>query len=446
MGQILFALPRIGRFHLLDRLARALVARGHEVAVLTGDRVQRDFFAAQDLSVSDLAPGGAPPSGLPLDELAELEAKRRGSRAPAERRQLAARAAAVVRRFDADPPSLLFFHDVRDGLARLVHFAATRAGCRILHTGAGLLPHTMQIDVQGIDGDHSACGRSAIDYRDAPTDDALLGAALAAWIAGIAPQPLIRTPVAPPLWSSVPRLVARALLGRQGRYGSWRDGWRRPPARPPAPVALPEDPFLVLLLQDPGDARLRLDAPEPPPLGDLFAAMRRAADQLARDMPVLALAPHETIPGDLIAIARAHRIEPLPAGAAPQVVPSALACVTINHPLGAGALLAGTPVLHFGRTPWGIPGAAQRASLGSLERDLMTALDDDPRTLRERALTRLLTEDHVWCSADEPDHNGILGLVAAIERRLTHDAPSGSARAAYRAGPVWPLTPAIPPE
>lgn len=441
MGQILFALPQIGRFHLLDRLARALSARGHEAAVLAADPVQRDFFDAQEMQVLGLRRQRSAPQDLPLTELAELDARLAGRRGPiaADVAKLAAHAAAVVTQFERSPPSLVLFLDARDSLSRLIHFVATRAGCRILHLGDGLLPHTMQQDHHGVDGEHSACGRTAGDYRDAPRDDALLAAALAAWIAGIAPQPLIRTPVAPPYWAQTPRLVARWFAGTRGAYGCWRDGWRRPAPPRPALVTLPEDPFLAVLLQADTDPRVRLDAQEQPSAGDLLAAVRRVGQHLGQDTQVLAIAPVDRLPGDLIAVARTHGVELLPAAAAATVVPSALACVTVTHPLAVGALLAGTPVVHLGRAPWALPGVTRRTTLDQLDRDLVDSLNEDAATLRERLLTRLLTDDHVWCSRDEPDHNGILGLVAAVERRIQHEPTS--AATAYRAGPVWPLTP-----
>jgi hypothetical protein len=57
-------------------------------------------------------------------------------------------------------------------------------------------------------------------------------------------------------------------------------------------------------------------------------------------------------------------------------------------------------------------------------------------------LTWLFTHGHVWCSATAPDHNGIVGMVMAIEARL----PGAGARQGlrHRRGPPWPLAPARP--
>jgi hypothetical protein len=63
----------------------------------------------------------------------------------------------------------------------------------------------------------------------------------------------------------------------------------------------------------------------------------------------------------------------------------------------------------------------------------------DRKALRERFLTWTLRYGHVWCSTTAPNHNGMLGLVQAVERRLQSDAKSNTRPLAYRPGPTWPL-------
>jgi hypothetical protein len=85
-----------------------------------------------------------------------------------------------------------------------------------------------------------------------------------------------------------------------------------------------------------------------------------------------------------------------------------------------------------------VPGVAQRCSLADLDAALAHALAHDYPTLRERFLSWLFGHGHVWCSTTHPNHNGMLGLVQAIEARL--GAPTATAPAlAYRRGPTWPL-------
>ena len=43
------------------------------------------------------------------------------------------------------------------------------------------------------------------------------------------------------------------------------------------------------------------------------------------------------------------------------------------------------------------------------------AVNDDQPHLRQRFLTWLLARAHLWCRPEEPDHNGINGLVVEIE-------------------------------
>src|SRR5262249_16044937 len=128
----------------------------------------------------------------------------------------------------------------------------------------------------------------------------------------------------------------------------------------------------------------------------------------------------------------------VPAAHAIEVASTAAAVVSVNPPLGIGALLAGPPVLHFGRTCYGVPGVDARTTLDTLSGDLRLALDSESRGLRERFLFRTLGRDHVWCSADFPDQNGLRGLVLASEVALEEQGQQG-ADLSYRPGPTWPL-------
>jgi hypothetical protein len=140
-------------------------------------------------------------------------------------------------------------------------------------------------------------------------------------------------------------------------------------------------------------------------------------------------ARHErTVAGELV----------LPAAAAPDLVATALATVTVNHALAALALLAGTPVLHFGDALYGVRGVATRTSPALLAHDLAQALAHDYPTMRQRFLSWLFGHGHLWCSPTHPDHNGILGFVAAIEARLAEPAHALPVLR-YRRGPAWPL-------
>ena len=131
--------------------------------------------------------------------------------------------------------------------------------------------------------------------------------------------------------------------------------------------------------------------------------------------------------------------------AAPEAAATALAVVTVNHPAGLIGRLAGTPVLHMGRTPYGIPGAGCiRTGPDHIGQDLMAALDsgyggvgqEDPAV---GFLGWLLGFGHIWCCPDNPDHNGINGWVQDIETELQEVGPVGGPLR-YRAGPAWPLT------
>jgi hypothetical protein len=454
MASILFAAPGIERWHLIERLARLLQARGHHVTVLaTG--ATGVFWRAQRLPAWLAGPGGGPAAEFDLAPFAEIDVRLRGGLVP--RPSAVARAArplrallpALQRLLELSPPDLVAFVDARSGLHRLLHFLARERGCRIVHAGAGLLPGTLQVDGEGIDGDAASCRRSALDYRDGARDEAFLAAALAAWLGEALPPPLARNPfTVPPLGARLWATAAALRRGDRSEAVRALHGWRlaiEPAAAAAADPthALPDGPFVAVLLQRSDDPRLCLDAPECDPVR-LVAAASRSAAQLGPGVRAVVLAAD---PARAQAALRAAAADAAPVvhrlARAPVALATALAVVTVNHPLAAGALLAGTPVLHLGRAPWAVPGVATATSLDALDRDLPLALETPQATLRERVLTRLLAQDHVWCDPDRPDQNGLLGLAVAFEHALGARA---GAPARFPTGPAWPLARPRPAE
>lgn len=449
MGHILFGAPDLADYHLHDHLALALMARGHRACFLATDPAELDFYSMQGKTAVNLGAGQMDSDHVPVGDFALLDCALAGEPAPgrwrreAATRALTRRVTPLRRLLERDPPDLVLLHQGRSGLHRLIHYLAREAGCQILHTGAGMLPQTMQRDSEGIDGDASSCRRRAVDYRRSKSNPTLLSRALSGWLADAHAPPLIRTrPCAPR--ASV-RLTATAGALLQGRWSAaWHAlrGWRKARSTPaPMPGHLappPPPPFLAVLLQADDCPRIRLDAPPGTRSVDLALATVDAASTLDRGITVVAVLPPGGLPAaDQARLARAGVVV-LATGAAPQTIATAVAVVTVNHPLGVGALLANTPLLHTARTPYGIPGVCTQTSAAQLENDLPRALALQTDALRERFLTRHLGSDHVWCSPATPDLNGLTGLVADIEQRMR--TPAGTARATtYRAGPVWPL-------
>lgn len=443
MGHVLLAAPPVTRFALHQRLAKALLARGHRATVLAGDPVSYEFHARQGLAVLPWRARGVETTLLPLEDFAATDltlwgrSTTRGDAFAARVRTLGRLASGLREVFERERPECVFLHQERGGIHRLVHFLAREHGVPVLHTGTGLLPHTMQWDESGLDGDSSLCRRIAYDYRDHARDEVFLAAALAAWTAGIQPFALPQDPASP-----VPAargLVALAEAWRQGLGREALHSWSAarewlPQTAPaaPAPVQPPDGAYVVLLAQDPRDPRLLLDAPQAPAQTTLLRGVRGAASALDPACRVVVLgAPATELP-------ESEGVLFLPLDAAPALLATALAAVTVNHPLGIGALLMGTPLLHLGRSAYGIRGVATQTALVGLEADLRAALHVDPGTLRERFLTRVLQNDHVWCSARLPDHNGVRGLVERIEMLLRVPGPYARGRH-YRPGPAWPL-------
>lgn len=429
MGHVVLGAPPVARYHLHERLLRVLRQRGHRVSVLATAPATRTFWARQGEAVARLADAPAsPPTTWPLQELAP---GRRGGR----RRRFAALAAALEAWFAQEQPDLLVLDQDRGDAGRLLQFVARRHGCRVLWLGDGLLPHTLQVDERGIDGDAALAGRAPHALRAVARDDELLAASLAHALAQVTPFALPRASVRPPTLGQ--RLVDAFTTWRHdGADAALRSlsAWRNAlPLPSPAESAwhLPTTPYLAVLLQDAADPRLVHDAPDAPSAARLLRAAAAASRELGCDGRLAVVAP---------ATWRRRRLaghDLLPAAAAPEVAATALATVTVNHPAAAIALLAGTPVACLGRAAYGVRGVAHQTSLADLASTLRTALRRDRPALRARALSWLFGYGHLWCSPTHPDHNGVLGLAQAIETRLGARVEANALR--HRHGPSWPL-------
>ncbi len=448
MGHIVFGAPSIERFHLHERVARAVRTRGHRVTVLATDPVAFAFYSAQGLPTWQVRPGPSRGLSMPLDPFAEQDCLLRGVSRPSLTqltravRPLQRALGGLVRFFEVDTPDLLLLHQERNGMHRLLHFLAREFGCGILWTGDGLVPATMQWDGDGLDGDASSCRRTAQDYRGQTGAEVFLAAVLASLLAGASPAPLSRSQIrSPALGSRV--ATGFSSLGRGHGHGffgalhAWRKALPSPVRRDP-PVELPDRPFITVLLQSPRDPRLCLDAVETWPSAYLVRAATAAARKVDPDLAIVAVLPEGGLPNpQLDAFAKIPSVIVHPRSSALLATTTALAVITVNDPLAIAGLLAGTPLLHTGRSLYQLRGVTTRTALDTLERDLPGALTDDQSHLRERFLTWLLSEGHLWCWPDFPDHNGINGLVQRIEESMKHDASGVGLH--YRAGPVWPL-------
>lgn len=449
VSYVLFADPTIRRFHFHDRLAELAMRRGHRVAVLAADATAAAFWQAQALPLQLLprARWRYVGSEIPVTEFAEHDCRLAGIGSPSGRQvrrratRLLAQAAGVLRLLEVDPPDLLLVHEARSGLHRLVHFLARAQGVPVLHIGDGCLPGTMLWDREGVDGDSSMCRRRASDYRQVRADPEFLAAAVSGWIGAAQPAPLTRRlPVKPPV---VERTAAALHALRRLDLSKARDAlraWRA--AIPPRTAAglpgmMPPAPYLAVLLQPSVSPRVRMDAPPGLTPARVATAVAAAAHAIDPALTVVAILPQEGLPqAELRALAR---LPIATIAAAPAVVMvGALAVVTVNDPLALGALLLQTPVVHFGRTPYGVEGVTIQASLDDLERPLARALTHEPFALRERFLTQVLRRDHVWCHVDAPDRNGLLGVIEGIERLVS--VPRPNTRVDYRPGPTWPLS------
>ncbi|MBM3960348.1 MAG: hypothetical protein FJ306_00360 [Planctomycetes bacterium] len=436
MGHLVLGAPPVARYHLHERLLRALRQRGHRVSLLPLAPAEATFWRHQGEYLARLPATGAREvvANWPFDDLAP--ARRRG-----RRRRFADRAAALAAWLAAERPDLMVLHQRRDDDAALLHFAARAHGCRTLWFGDGLLPHTLQCDERGLDGDAAAAARRADDFRVVRPDRELLAACLTHALAQAAPFALPRAAIhVPPLGERLRDAMATAQADGPG--AGWASLRAFADALPPTPTKaaawrLPASPFLTVLLQSADDPRVARDAVHPPTASEFVAAATVASRSLGCDGR-LAVVAAEAPAGRRVA---GHAL--LPTRAAALAAATGLAVATINHPMASVALLAGTPVVHLGRALYGMCGVANAAAdVGDLGGELARALAHDHPALRARAMTWLFTHGHVWCSATAPDHNGIVGMVMAIEARL----PGAGARQAlrHRHGPPWPLAPARP--
>ncbi len=453
MSLVVAVAPGIDRFPLLDRLLRELHSRGHRTEALCFDAAEREFWRTQGHACSLTQPQRFDPADarlarIPFAEFAEFELSRVGQRKTrralrsAESR-LRRIAAAIYDRFDRDRPDLLLLHQRRTGAHLLAQFAAREAGIRVQWSGDGLLPGTIQIDSIGIDGDSPIARRSAWDYRNANVDEALLRAALAS--AAGKSQPLT-LPLRAPRPVALRARVAAAWRGRgEGTGIGFFEGLaigssiQDRSQHPAQSIDLPKEPFLAVLLQRRDDPRVRIDAKDAPtPLQLTLEAMRAAATLDRRATVVTILPPEGLAEADLRPLRHLDGVQLELAHAASAACMAATAVVTINSPHAGVALLADTPVLHFGRALYGTPGVAFSTELGQLAATLRMAMRDDQPELRRRFLSTVLQRSHLWCSADDPDHNGINGWILRIEDELAQKMTYG-ADLRYRAGPAWPL-------
>ena len=443
MGHIVFAAPSIGRFHLHHRLRRDLLRRGHRVSILCTDRFRFTFWRQQVSDVDLVAASSRQECPAAMRDLLE-------QMQPAEeRRRLLALAPAIHEWFEREQPDLVLFHQERSIAAACMQFAARSNGSHVLWTGEGLLPHTMQVDERGLDAAASCRRWQAKDFSVVAPDKALLDAALTHALAGGDPMALPREQVQVPLLSRRMADAFSYLAG--GRLQAAKDalhGWRAAFASERftiKPTPLPElsPPFVTVLLQHANDPRVMLDASSPPDARDLIQQALRAADAMHTNGQVVAVLPNDLIESQMSAPALAGRDSARVRIAAPShaaaLASTAAATITINHPAATVAMLAGTPVVHLGRALYGLAGATTSATLEELPEAVVAAQQIDQVVLRQQFLTWILQHGHVWCSATAPNHNGMLGLVQAVERRLQSDANSNTRPLPYRPGPTWPL-------
>lgn len=453
MGRIVFADPGIARFHLHDRLGRELVQRGHQVDALSLDPVAHSFWRAQVQPAVRVRKATARGPNAPVTELAATECRRRGldrDTAPGRRtmarleRDLQGLFPAVLEWLTEQRPQLVLLHGARTAERRLLQFAARELGITTLWTGDGLLPGTMQLDARGLDADSAAAAREAWEYRDEPRDPQLLAASLAHTLSGARPFGLARSEITPPALSARLLDAVRAAPTGLDAIRHALTGWRRANGvtRPLVQhnLALARPHHVAVLLQSETDERVQLDA-APVPARDLVQAAIRAARAVDPGLGIVITAPSDGLPSDLLAeLHQPPEVEVVAARHAHTVAASAAATFSINHPAATTSLLAGTPTIHTGRALFALPGVTHHGAPAAFPELLQLALTEDPAsTLRERLLTHLIQQHHVWCDPDEPDHNGLGGFVRAIESRLAGPAPAGLG-SSYRPGPAWPLS------
>ena len=429
MGHIVFAAPSISSFFLHYRLRKDLLRRGHRVSILCTDRARFTFWREQVSDVDLILPTSK-------DQFTDHD--------------LGKLATPALRWLEREQPDLVFFHQERTPTSADIQFAARTVGSRTLWTGPGLLAHTMQIDERGIDADARMRRWHAKDYRVIEPAPDLLQASLAHALSGCAPlalpTPKLRAPM---LRRRIADAINYAIRGQLHAAAPPLNAWRAPhQAEATETIQTPSIDMktgsICLLLQDPDDPRVVHDATNPPDARSLIAQAIAAADRIAPDCEVVAVLPDRISTTQLtsqhLAGEQAHRVRLAPMASGPVVAATASATITINHPTATVSLLAGTPVIHLGRALYELPGVTSATTLEALPEAVRSAQETDRPALRRRFLTFLLQHCHVWCSPAAPNHNGMLGLVQAVERCLLGDAKSNSRPLPYRPGPMWPLT------
>src|SRR5262249_5026391 len=136
--------------------------------------------------------------------------------------------------------------------------------------------------------------------------------------------------------ADVPRVLRqRGLRAAIGSVSAWRAarGHHAGAGGDGAPWSLPAMPVVAVVLQSPADPRVRLDAGDAPDAHALVAAASAAAAALDPALPLVVVAPDaaRTTP-----IRGRHAV--VPAGAAMDAAATAVATITVNHPLAAIAL------------------------------------------------------------------------------------------------------------
>jgi hypothetical protein len=187
MGHIVFAAPGIDAFGLHDRLARgAAPTLATDQHTVPRRRPSTRSGGHQGTDAVLLARGRRrrPATGCP-----------RGRSSPTRRAAAAARGAGcfaarrrrTMARTVPHPDLLCCTHDRGDGPATAALPRAAALAVRVLWTGPGLLPHTLQRDERGLDGDAAASQRPAPRLpRGDRGEPELLQACLAHALAGAA--------------------------------------------------------------------------------------------------------------------------------------------------------------------------------------------------------------------------------------------------------------------
>lgn len=434
MAQVLLVSPSVATVRLTEALRRLLLRRGHRVRAVTPNRaIQR--CGAHQLTELELVKPDRRLRTDSLDALAVRELRQHGEAEPSDRMRVRARrrleryVAPFRRLLDEELPEIVVFCGDRSASARLFAQMARDHDASVLHLGEGLLPGTVQWDPEGLDGDSTACRRTAAFYRSQPRDPMLLHSALAHSLA-IGKHGADRRLIGPTR-EELMLLKARTMFSSGERLdGAAVSSWQRFAARnireSMRPMDLPKSPYVLALRQRDDDLRVRIDAPFSSFDSEMFLhAAERALESIDQNLKLVVLDPPT------------HRPSSVPLL---QVLLPAAAVLTVNHPASMTALLAGTPVVHLGRAPWAIRSVCQRANEpGDLGEALDRALNQPRDNLRERMLTHLLRVDHVWCDPVEPAPQGASGIVQEIERLADRARPDPVPLEEYEPGPIGPL-------